>query len=179
MMSRRFRSGVWAVFAVVLCAGLFLSAGETEAADRQATIQRSRALLSEAQEAFAAGEEDTALARLESVLEDDPANPDAFYFIGLIKLSHADTSGAEVALVEGVRLAPMSRRLKLLLARVWVEAGKTDEAELLVGEVMALRPRDLDALYVQGLIFLARGDSTAAIGAWESALLEEMGGEDQ
>lgn len=164
------------VFGVVLCAGLWLCVEDSVAADRQTTIQRSRALLLEAQEAFAVGETDTALARLEMVLEEDPANPDAFYFIGLIKLSHADTSGAEVALTNGVKLAPLSRRLKLLLARVWVEAGKTDEAEALVAEVMAIRPRDLDALYIRGLIALARNDSTEAIGLWETALTEELGG---
>ena len=135
--------------------------------------------MSEAQAAFSAGESDTALARLESVLTEDPANPDAFYFIGLIKLSEADTSGAEVALAEGVRLAPLSRRLKLLLARVWVEAGKTIEAEELVGEVMFLRPRDVDALYIKGLIALARSDSTTAIELWDTALSEELGGGEQ
>lgn len=162
-----------------LCAALFLNVEAAMATDRQAVIQRSRALLTEAQEAFAVGQTDTALARLESVLSEDPSNPDAFYFIGLIKLSHADTSGAEVALVEGVRLAPLSRRLKLLLARVWVEAGKTSEAEELVAEVMSLRPRDVDALYIKGLIALARSDSTAAVEFWDTALSEELGGAEQ
>jgi cytochrome c-type biogenesis protein CcmH/NrfG len=174
-MTNRIQAGMVVVIFGCLCAILSLGVEPTAAADRQATLHRSRALLSEAQAAFAAGQADTALARLESVLEEDPANPDAFYFIGIIKLSHADTSGAEVALVEGVKLAPLSRRLKLLLARVWVEAGKSTEAEVLVDEVMALRPRDLDALYIKGLIALARSDSTAAIEAWETALSEELG----
>ena len=161
-----------------LCAGLFLWAGGADAAGRQAVIQHSRALLVEAQEAFAAGQSDTALARLDSILVEDPANPDAFYFIGLIKLSHADTAGAELALVEGVRLAPLSRRLKLLLARVWVESGKTLEADELVSEVMVLRPLDVDALYIKGLIALAENDSTAAIEFWDQALSNELGGGD-
>jgi len=156
--------------------GLFFWVEASMAADRKATIQRSRALLTEARAAFAAGEADSALAKLESVLDEDPANPDAFYFIGLIKLSHADTSGAEVALTEGVRQAPLSRRLKLLLARVWVEAGKPTEAENLVAEVTAIRPHDLDALYIKGLIALARNDSTAALEVWDTALAEELEG---
>ncbi len=175
----RIRSAGFMVILWCLCAGLFLCVDGADAADRQAVIQRSRALLSEAQAAFAAGQTDTALARLESVLTEDPANPDAYYFIGLIKLSEADTSGAEVALVEGVRLSPLSRRLKLLLARVWVEAGKTVEAEELIAEVMSLRPRDVDALYIKGLIALARNDSTAALEIWDSALSEELGGGEQ
>ena len=150
---------------------------ETVASDRQVIIQHSRTLLSEAKAAFNAGETDTALALLESVLVEDPANPDAFYFMGLIKLSHADTLGAETALTEGVNLAPLSRRLKLMLARVWVETGKIAEAEELVDQVMALRPRDLDALYITGLIALARNDSTTAVEVWESALSEELGEE--
>lgn len=164
------------VVLVCLCAGLFLRADDACATDRKTIIKRSRLLLTEAQEALASGEPDTALARLESILEEDPANPDAFYFIGLIKLSHADTSGAEVALVEGVRLAPLSRRLKLMLARVWVEQGKADEANELVTQVMALRPLDVDALYLKGLIALAGNDTTAAVEFWDMALTEELGG---
>lgn len=178
-MTRRTQAAGFMVILGCLCVAVFLTTEPTMAADRQVIIKHSRALLSEAQAAFAAGESDTALARLESILIEDPANPDAFYFIGLIKLSDADTSGAEVALVEGVRLAPMSRRLKLLLARVWVEAGKTTEAEELVGEVMSLRPRDVDALYIKGLIALASSDSTAAIEIWDTALSEELGGGEQ
>ena len=133
-------------------------------------------MLADAQASFAAGEIDTALSRLENVLEEDPANPDAFYFIGLISLSLSDTSSAENALVEGVRLAPLSRRLKLLLALVWVNAGKYEEAEELINQVTALRPQDMDALYLQGLIALARDDSKAAMDIWDHALSVELGG---
>ncbi|MEN8008371.1 MAG: tetratricopeptide repeat protein [Candidatus Krumholzibacteriota bacterium] len=177
-MNFRIRTSVFMVILGCLCTGMILSADGAGAADRKAVVQRSRALLAEAREAFAAGQSDTALARLESVLVEDPANPDAFYFIGLIKLSHADTSGAEAALAEGVRLAPLSRRLKLLLARVWVESGKTVEADKLVSEVMVLRPLDVDALYIKGLIALAENDSTAAVEFWDTALTEELGGGD-
>lgn len=166
------------VLMVCVCAGIFLGTNESGAADRKAVVQRSRALLTEAREAMAMGQPDTALVRLESILEEDPANPDAFYFIGLIKLSYADTSGAQEALVEGVGLAPMSRRLKLMLARVWVELGKTDEADDLVSQVMVLRPLDVDALYIKGLIALADSDSTAAVEFWDKALSEELGGGD-
>lgn len=175
-MNRRSRWGSIVLAVIGLMAGLSLLADASGNADRQATIQRSRDLLADAQEAFAAGQADSALSRLESILVDDPANPDAYYMIGIIKLSNADTSGAEVALAEGVRKAPLSRRLKLLLARVWVELGRSDEAEKLVAEVMMLRPRDLDALYIKGLIALARSDTTTALELWETALHEELEG---
>lgn len=136
-------------------------------------------MLADAQTSFAAGETDSALIHLQQVLEEDPANPDAYYFIGLISLSLSDTSGAEVALTEGVRLAPMSRRLKLLLALVWVKSGNYDEAEKLINEVTALRPKDLDALYLQGLIALARDDSAHALEIWDHALAEELGSVEQ
>ena len=177
-MTNRTRTSGFTVILGCVCAGLFLWTSGADAAGRKAVIQHSRAHLVEAREAFAAGQSDMALAHLDSVLAEDPANPDAFYFIGLIKLSHADTAGAEAALVEGVRLAPMSRRLKLLLARVWVETGKTVEADELVTEVMVLRPLDVDALYIKGLIALAGNDSIAAIEFWDTALSKELGGGD-
>ena len=144
--------------------------------DRQAVMLRSRALLADATQAFAEGQADTALARLEEVIALDANNPDAYYYLGLIKLSYADTSGAEAVLVEGVRIAPLSRRIKLMLARVRIEAGKIDDAEEIVNGVMILRPKDIDCLYLTGLIALARADTSGAIGIWETALDEQLGG---
>jgi len=160
--------------AIAVCGGGGVEADGAE--DRKAVIQRSRSLLAEATQAFAQGQADTALARLEEVITLDANNPDAYYFLGLIKLSHADTSGAETVLVEGARIAPLSRRIKLLLARVRIEAGKIDEAEEIVNDVMTLRPRDIDCHYLKGLIALARADTSGAIGIWESALNEHLGG---
>jgi cytochrome c-type biogenesis protein CcmH/NrfG len=146
-------------------------------ADRKAVIQRSRELLAEANQAYVHGQPDTALARLEVVIAADSENPDAYYFIGIIKLSLADTSGAEAALAQGAQLAPLSRRIKLMLARVWIEAGKIDEAEGILAEVMVLRPKDIDCLYLSGLIALARADTSGAVKTWDAALSEKLGGE--
>ena len=74
-MTHRIRTSGFMAILGCLCAGLFLWVDGADAADRQAVIQRSRVLLAEAQAAFAAGQSDTALARLDSVLVEDPANP--------------------------------------------------------------------------------------------------------
>ncbi len=143
---------------------------DDQKAQRRVERQRIRDLMGHALESFAAGENDAARAYLDSVLVADPANPDVFYFHGLIHLSEADTSAAAEILRVGVSKAPMSRRLKLLLARVQVEAGELAEAEALAREVITLRPTDPDAAYVLGLVALARGDSLSALTIWENAM---------
>ena len=138
--------------------------------ERRAERKHIRHLMAQALDSFAAGENEVARAYLDSVLMADPANPDVYYFLGLIHLSEADTSAAAESLRAGVAQAPMSRRLKLLLARVQVEAGELAEAEALAQEVLTLRPTDPDAAYVLGLVALARGDSLSALKIWENVM---------
>ena len=141
--------------------------------DRRTVVRQCRLLIGEAHRCYARGEVDSALAKLDEVLAADPANPDAHYFVGTIRLDQADTAGAEAILTAGVAKSPLSRRLKLLLARVKVAGGDPDGAATLVAEVTALRAHDLDAIYLQGLIALARGDSTTAASVWDAALMAQ------
>ena len=172
----------WGRWSLQMVAAMLLwltIAGPALAADRRTIRSENRVLLAEARAFFAAGENDSALARLDAVLVTDPANPDAYYFKGLIYLSVADTSAATESLGVGVEKAPLSRRLKLLLARVQVEAGEVDGAEQLAQEVVALRPFDPDAAYVLGLVALARSDTLAALAIWENVLVEKQKGGQQ
>lgn len=160
------------VVLLVLTVLVTLVGPDAVAEDRREVVRMSRLLLGEARQAYAQGDTDMALAKLDSVMLADPVNPDAHYFMGAIRLDMADTAGAEDILTDGVAVAPLSRRLKLLLARVKIELGEVDEAEGLVNEVTAIRSGDLDAVYLQGLIALARGDSTTAVTLWDEVLVE-------
>ena len=176
MYARSKAGSCWTLLMLLLVLGPVARSRAQTSADRKEVILHSRAVMAEAHTVFARGQADSALAMLDDVIRQDAANPDAYYLKGLIKLSCADTAGAEASLVEGTRVAPLSRRIKLLLARVRIEAGKIDEAEEIVNGVMALRPKDFDCRYLQGLIALARADTTEAITIWESTLAEKLGG---
>ena len=77
---------------------------------------------------------------------------------------------AAVMLETGVEEAPLSSRLKLLLARLRLAEGRMDAAGGLVDDVLSVKPREEEALYLKGLIALERGDTTRAIDSWQKAL---------
>jgi len=75
-----------------------------------------------------------------------------------------------------VERAPFSTRLKLLLARLQIDAGRAAEAGALLDGVLEIRPRDGEVLYVRGLAYLAMGDSLGALSAWRTSLVVAVGG---
>ena len=167
------RTGL-AITAVLL--GLFVvgadavaqSNGDREA--RREQVRRSRALLAEAVAAIDAGEFEAATVNLRTVLEGDPRNADAHYHLGRTLLAQGDTTGARAMLVEGTEKAPLSTRMKLLLARLQLAEGSPEEAAALLDGVLVIRPKDGESLYLRGLAYLAVGDSLAALEAWRTSL---------
>lgn len=141
--------------------------------DRQTTIVRMkqcRLFLKSAKEYVAEGAYDSALIVLDSVLACDPKNPDGFFRKGQIHLYTGDTAAAVATFASGVERAPMSSRMKLALARLKLIAGATEEASSLIDNVLAIKPRQSEALYLRGMCSLASGDSTVAIERFQKAL---------
>ncbi len=162
------RRGLLALLVLLLPGGVL-------AGDPPSPRARCRSLLAEAHAALAAGQPDSALSSLTAVLEIDPTDPDAHYLIGGIQLAAADTAAAITTLTEGMKLAPLSSRLKLLTARIDLAQGRLAAADSLALTVLALKPRQADALFVRGMAALARQDSTAALAHWQLALVAELG----
>ena len=73
-------------------------------------------------------------------------------------------------LTDGVRVAPLSSRLKILLGRLELLGGNVERASELTEGVLAIKPREGEALYLLGLIQLAEGDTTEAMDSWHRAL---------
>ena len=73
-------------------------------------------------------------------------------------------------LAEGVENAPLSSRLKLFLARLKLAQGDLEGATELLDQVLAIKPKEGEALYLRGLACLDRGDTLQAMEEWESAL---------
>ena len=151
---------------ICLCGALVAAGAALAVAGDRGEIRR---LLVEAQQAADRGDTLAAVAALDSVLAADPANPDAPYRLGILRLAAGDTAGAETILAEGVAVAPLSRRLKLLLALVRIETDP-ESSRKLVDEVLMMRRNDTDALYLRGRLALAEGDSARALAVWGDLL---------
>ena len=146
------------------------SAAGANAQDEREARQRCRDRLKTAVQACAEGRPAEALPVLDEVLGCDPDSPDAFYWQGRAHLALGDTAAAAGALTEGTAAAPLSSQLKLLLARVRLGQGRSEEAAALAGTVLAVKPREGEALYLRGLARLAAGDTTAALADWSLSL---------
>lgn len=157
----------------ILVAGSVPVSSQTADTDRLTTIARMkqcRLFLKSAKEYVTEGLYDSALIVLDSVLSCDPKNPDGFFRKGQILLYTGDTALAISAFSLGVERAPMSSRIKLALARLKLATGATEEATTLIDAVLAIKPRQSEALYLRGMCFLAVGDSTAALERMQKAL---------
>lgn len=108
-------------------------------------------------------------------MERDPNNADALFHFGRLMLWQGDSAGAISMLEAGVKEAPLSSRLKLLLARLKLAEGDIDVAAGLVLDVLSVKPREGEALYLRGRILLERGDTTRAVDSWEEALRTRLG----
>jgi len=127
-------------------------------------------LLRETLKEIDAGNYDAALADIDSVLLCNPKNADAYYHRGRILISKKDTTAAVAALTDGVKIAPLSTRNRLLLARLKLELNAIDEASEQIDNVLAIKPRQSEALYLKGMVQLAKGDTTQTVETFEKSL---------
>ena len=146
-------------------------------ADKRARLKQTRKLLKSATKATENGEYEKALAELDSVLALDDSNPDAYYYKGVAFTESADTAAAMAVLATGSEMAPLSSRIKLLLSRLLVSQGRAGEAAPLIDKVLAIKPREGEALYIRGLILMEQGDTTAAVASFQKALDVALGQE--
>ena len=104
----------------------------------------------------------------------DERNPDAYYQLGRIHLVRADSVKAISILSEGVAVAPLSTRIKFLLARLKIARDEYDQAESLLNQILSIKPREGEALFLRGSSRLARGDTLQALDDWKKALARSI-----
>ncbi|MEE9553579.1 MAG: tetratricopeptide repeat protein [candidate division Zixibacteria bacterium] len=153
----------------------FNAQGEGSDPDRKALIKLCRGYLKNARTQMDSGNYDIASAYLDSVFQCDSKNPDAFYYKARILASLGDTTGVIDLLSDGVVKAPRSSRLKLILARYLISRGSPNDAVEHIDNVLAIKPREGEALYLKGQISQARGDTTAAVELYQKALDVSLG----
>ena len=158
------------VLVAVLAVTVVVSAQEGAGDDKYAKLKQTRSLLKAAITDIDSGTYAPALVALDSVLALDPANADAYYYKGLATARAGDTAGAIALLSEGTSAAPLSSRLKVFLARLYLSTGEVDLAAGLIDAVLAIKPREGEARYLKGLTQLSQGDTSGAATSFEKAL---------
>lgn len=155
---------------LLLAASLCGQSDSPSGDDKQARLKLVRQHLKQAIKEAKSEQYPEALASLDSVLAIDEKNADAFYYKSLVFVHSGDTAAATEVLVEGTSKAPFSARIKLLLARLYLVDGKTDQAVQLIDTVLAIKPRLGEALYLKGMASAILSDSAAAVEALAKAL---------
>jgi tetratricopeptide (TPR) repeat protein len=163
------------LIAALLAGALLLlgSAIAQEPADREAarqTRREVRRLLRQIGEAADSSSLETVQSLIDSVLELDEDNPDAFWYRGHALARSGDTTQALAALREGADLAPRSSRVRILLARLCIAHGQPEAASQALDEVLAIKPNEAEAFYLKGRLLLAQSDTTQALDALQRAL---------
>lgn len=110
------------------------------------------------------GEYDAAIAELERVLEDDPDNEYAYFFLGAAHFEKGNFEKAMKAYVLALDRAPGYLGAMVSLGHTLRMLGRYDQALRIGREVLARSPEDADALYLLGLVHFARGEESAAAG---------------
>ena len=160
---------------------VFLLAGKGDAdenADSTSINPRLeiRRLLRASDAEYRQGNWDKALAVIDSLMTFDPSNPDGFYLKGKISLAKGDTASALDILTLASQKAPRSERIKLLLARLYLKQGNGEEVLVLTGSILAIKPSDSEASYLQGCGLLLQGDTAQAVEIFERVLDKELDG---
>ncbi|HXX68177.1 MAG TPA: tetratricopeptide repeat protein [Polyangiaceae bacterium] len=103
-----------------------------------------------------------ALTELRTVLESDPKNPYAYYFLGVAFFEVGELEASRDAYTACLRLAPAHLGARVALCHVLRLLGDTRGAlrEGLVA--LSQAPEDPDALHALGLVYHARGEDVSA-----------------
>jgi tetratricopeptide (TPR) repeat protein len=113
--------------------------------------------------------------QLESAIENNPANAEAWAFLSLARLSSAfnyktgDYAPAEEAARQALELDPESGRSHAFLGRVLVVSGREEEALAEMQSALDLSPEDPWVVESAGWIHAVMGDWEAAVPQYELA----------
>ena len=77
---------------------------------------------------------------------------------------------------EGITKVPLSSRLKIITSRLYINVGKPDEALAYLEAVLKIKPKNAESLYLSGIIYLQKADTTQALDLFEKALQNSLSG---
>ncbi len=153
----------------ILCTSITV-AQELTKEEKRAKRKQIRLYLKKSRSYFDAQQVDSAYIYIDSLLLFDSKNVDGFYYKGLIELKKNDTTKADSTLTQGVALAPLSTRIKILLARIKIEKKDYIQASELLDAILRIKPNEAETLYLRGLTYLYQNDTTNALEYLQNGL---------
>jgi tetratricopeptide (TPR) repeat protein len=112
---------------------------------------------------YATSQPDKAKSALQRTLSMAPDHPGALYLMSLIEISEQDLVRSESVLASLVERYPQTLDFRQALGTVYYLEAQPDRAEKQYREILRISPSDPQALSMTGLIYLDRGEATAAI----------------
>ncbi len=103
-----------------------------------------------------------AMVELRRVLQEDPKNPYAYYFLGVAFFEVGELEPSRDAYAACLKLAPKHLGARIALAHVLRQMGDVRGAIREGMAALSQAPGDGEALYALGLAHHARGDDAAA-----------------
>jgi tetratricopeptide (TPR) repeat protein len=103
-----------------------------------------------------------AMVELRRVLEADPSNAYAYYFLGVAFFEVGEVEAARDAYAACLKLAPAYLGARVAQSHVLRMLGDTRSAVREGMAALSQAPGDADALYALGLAYHARGENSAA-----------------
>ncbi|HTB75164.1 MAG TPA: tetratricopeptide repeat protein [Polyangiaceae bacterium] len=111
-----------------------------------------------------------ALVELRRVLQEDPKNPYAYYFLGIGLFEVGEVEASRDAYTASLKLAPTHLGARVALVHVLRMTGDSRGAIREGLTALSQAPGDPDALHAIGLAYHARGDEPAAVKYLEAFL---------
>src|SRR5882724_4952677 len=105
---------------------------------------------------------DKASVEMRNVLQIDPKNAQAFFIAGQIAEAKGEVQRAYASYSKAVELKPDHIDAKVGLARVYLMAGRFDEAEKSVSEALSVNPQHVGALTMKAALSARKGDVAGA-----------------
>jgi Flp pilus assembly protein TadD len=103
-----------------------------------------------------------AMVELRRVLQQDPKNPYAFFYLGVAFYEVGELEASRDAYAASLKLAPKHLGARVALSHVLRQMGDVRGAIREGMTALSLAPGDAEALYALGLAHHARGDEDAA-----------------
>src|SRR4051812_39404965 len=137
-------------------------APEQEITFQQGLLHYSRAQLPQAEQEFA------------SVIKADPADAEAYYYLGLSQLDQNKPADAVENFNQSARLDPTAREVRAARATANIRAGRYEAAEADLNELAPDPAWGSLVHYLRGQLYYARGNLDAASKEFKTA--RELGG---